>query len=51
MWSYLINSIELYSNHKSFSLGIDTTRNLWLLLHFKDLEIAELKEDDMPIVC
>ena len=39
MWSYLINSIELYSNHKSYSLGIDTTRNLWLLLHFKDLEI------------
>jgi len=39
MWSYLINTIELYSNHKSFSLGIDTTRNLWLLLHFKDLEI------------
>ena len=39
MWSYLINSIELYSNHKSFSLGIDTVRNLWLLLHFKDLEI------------
>ena len=38
-WSYLINSIELYSNHKSFRLGIDTTRNLWLLLHFKDLEI------------
>ena len=41
MWSYLINSIELYSNHKSFSLGIDTTRNLWLLLHFKDLEIKD----------
>lgn len=39
MWSYLINTIELYSDHKSFSLGIDTTRNLWLLLHFKDLEI------------
>ena len=39
MWSYLINSIELYSNHKSFSLGIDTIRNLWILLHFKDLEI------------
>ena len=39
MWSYLINSIELYSNHKSFSLGIDTVRDLWLLLHFKDLEI------------
>ena len=39
MWFYLINTIELYSNHKSFSLGIDTTRNLWLLLHFKDLEI------------
>lgn len=39
MWSYLISSIELFSNHKSFSLGIDTTRNLWLLLHFKDLNI------------
>ena len=39
MWSYLINDIELYSNHKSFSLGIDTVRNLWLLLHFKNLEI------------
>jgi hypothetical protein len=39
MWSYLINNIELYSNHKSFSLGIDTVRNLWLLLHFKNLEI------------
>ena len=39
MWSYLINTIELYSNHKSFSLWVDTTRNLWLLLHFKDLEI------------
>jgi len=39
MWSYLINSIELYSNHKSFSLHVDTIRNLWMLLHFKDLEI------------
>jgi hypothetical protein len=39
MWSYLINNIELYSNHKSVSLGVDTIRNLWLLLHFKDLEI------------
>ena len=39
MWSYLISRIELYSNHKSFSLGIDTIRNLWILLHFKDLEI------------
>ena len=39
MWSYFINTIELYSNHKSFSLGIDTMRNLWFLLHFKDLEI------------
>ncbi len=39
MWSYLISTIELYSNHKSFSLGIDTMRNLWLLIHFKDLEI------------
>jgi hypothetical protein len=39
MWAYLFDSIELFSNHKSFSLGVDTTRNLWLLLHFKDLEI------------
>ena len=39
MWTYLFDSIELFSNYKSFSLGVDTTRNLWLLLHFKDLEI------------
>ena len=39
MWTYLFSIIELFSNHKSFSLGVDTTRNLWLLLHFRDLEI------------
>ena len=39
MWSYLFTSIELYSDRKSFSLHVDTIRNLWLLLHFKDLEI------------
>ncbi len=39
MWTYLFGSIELFSNHKSFSLHVDTIRNLWLLLHFKDLEI------------
>lgn len=39
MWTYLFDDIELFSNHKSFSLGVDTTRNLWLLLHFKELEI------------
>ena len=39
MWTYLFGSIELFSNHKSFSLWVDTARNLWLLLHFKDLEI------------
>ena len=39
MWSYLISTIQLYSNHKSFSLHVDTIRNLWMLLHFKDLEI------------
>jgi hypothetical protein len=39
MWTYLFSSIELFSNHKSFSLWVDTTRNLWLLLHFKELEI------------
>ena len=39
MWISLIGSIELFSNHKSFSLQIDTKRNLWFLLHFKHLEI------------
>jgi hypothetical protein len=39
MWTYLFGSIELFSNHKSFSLGVENKRNLWLLLHFKDLEI------------
>jgi len=39
MWTHLFSSIELFSNHKSFSLWVDTTRNLWLLMHFKDLEI------------
>lgn len=39
MWCYLITGIELYSDLKSFSFQVDTTRNLWLLLHFKDLEI------------
>lgn len=39
MGPFLINNIELFSNLKSFSLGIDTTKNLWLLLHFNDLEI------------
>ena len=42
MWSYLISTIELYSNLNSFSLGIDTMRNLWFLLHFKDLEIKNM---------
>jgi len=42
MWSYLISTIELYSNHKSFSLGIDTIRNLWFLLHFNELEIKNM---------
>ena len=39
MWIFLVDKIELFSNHKSFGLGVDTQRNLWLLLHFKDLEI------------
>ena len=39
MWSYLISDIELFSNDKSFSLWVDTKINLWLLLHFKNLEI------------
>ena len=39
MWSYLINGIELYSDRKSFGIGVDTVRNLWILLHFIDLKI------------
>lgn len=39
MWSYLINDIELYSDRKSFGIGVDTVRNLWILLHFRDLKI------------
>ena len=42
MCAYLINSIELYSDRNSFSLSLDTKRNLWLLLHFKDLLIKDM---------
>lgn len=36
----LIHSIELLSDQKSFSMGVQSTRsNLWLLLHFKYLTI------------
>ena len=42
MWSYLFSSLELFSNRKSFSLCLDTKRNLWLLLHFKDLNIKSI---------
>jgi hypothetical protein len=36
----LITNIELLSNQKSFRLGIiNTSENLWLLLHFKELKI------------
>lgn len=36
----LIHSIELLSDQKSFSMGVQSTRsNLWLLLHFKNLTI------------
>lgn len=36
----LIHSIELLSDQKSFSMGVQSTRsNLWLLLHFKHLTI------------
>jgi hypothetical protein len=36
----LITNIELLSNQKSFRLGIiNTSENLWFLLHFKELEI------------
>lgn len=40
----LANSITLLSNHKSFKLFVGSTRDhLWLLIHFKHLEIAHYK--------
>jgi len=40
----LINSITLLSNHKSFELFVGSTRtNLWLLIHFKHLEISNYR--------
>ena len=40
----LIRDIQLLSNHKSFLLGVGNTRSdLWLLLHFKHLEIKDYK--------
>jgi hypothetical protein len=42
--NFLINSLELLSNQKSFVLGVGCTRtNLWLLLHLKDLKIKKYK--------
>jgi hypothetical protein len=36
----LITNIELLSNQKSFRLGIsNTAKNLWFLMHFKELKI------------
>lgn len=41
MFIKLFNSIELLSNQNSFKLFVGSTRNhLWLLMHFKHLEIA-----------
>ena len=41
MFTKLFTSIELLSNHKSFKLFVGSTRDhLWLLIHFKYLEIA-----------
>lgn len=39
MWNSLIGGIELFSDKKSFSVDVDTKTNLWLLMHFKHLEI------------
>ena len=40
----LIRSIELLSNQKSLRVGMDTSlSNLWILLHFKELEIKSKK--------
>lgn len=39
MHEYLFDNIELLSDKNSFKLGVDTKRNLWLILHFKALKI------------
>ena len=41
MHGILIDHLELLSNHKSFQIHIDTNRDLWILLHLKDLTIAK----------
>ena len=43
MREYLFDTIELLSDKNSFKLGVDTKRNLWLLLHFKTLKIRNHK--------
>lgn len=44
MFTKLFSNIELLSNHKSFKLFVGSTRtNLWLLIHFKHLEISNYK--------
>ena len=44
MFTKLFSSIVLLSNQKSFKLFAGSTRNhLWLLIHFKDLEISNYK--------
>jgi hypothetical protein len=44
MFTKLFTSIELLSNNKSFKLFVGSTRDhLWLLIHFKHLEIAHYK--------
>ena len=39
MWNSLFGGIELFSDKKSFSMHVNTKTNLWLLFHFKHLEI------------
>ncbi len=40
----LLTSFELFSNYKSFAIGVGCTRtNLWLLHHFNHLKIANYK--------
>ena len=42
--SSLFNSIELYSNHNSFDIGIDhSANNLWILNHLNFLDIQSYK--------
>ena len=41
MYGILIKDLELLSNNKSFQIQIDTMRDLWILLHLRELHIVK----------